>query len=249
MIVKMIAKMKAKRLNTLLVLLMVFAVGCNKPDEPNNGGNNNSNNGGNSLNGHEYVDLGLPSGTLWATCNVGANAPEEYGYYFAWGETTTKTYYNWNTYKHCMGTQSTMTKYCKNAQFGYNGFTDNLTTLQPVDDAATANWGENWRTPTMEQCEELYQNTTHTWVSQNGVNGHLFTSSNGQSLFFPAAGGYNDDEIFYMGSSGTYWSSTLGFTDNCAWCYDIDNVNINGFLMSSGGRRYYGRSVRPVLFE
>ena len=88
---------------------------------------------------HEWVDLGLPSGTLWATCNVGANAPEEYGDYFAWGETAPKDYYDWSTYKWCKGSYNTMTKYCTNSSYGYNGFTDGKTELDPEDDAAWFN--------------------------------------------------------------------------------------------------------------
>ena len=97
---------------------------------------------------HEWVDLGLPSGTLWATCNVGANSPEEYGDYFAWGETTTKSSYSWSTYKYCKGSSSTMTKYCTSS---YYGTVDNKTELEPSDDAATANWGSEWQMPSLEQ--------------------------------------------------------------------------------------------------
>ena len=137
---------------------------------------------------HAYVDLGLPSGLLWAACNVGANAPEEYGDYFAWGETQPKDVYNWSTYQYCMGSNNTLTKYCTDPNYGYNGFTDNLTILLPEDDAATANWGNGWRMPTKEEWQELLDNTTVTWTQQNGVNGRLFTGSNGNSLFLPAAG-------------------------------------------------------------
>ena len=97
--------------------------------------------GGSSQENHEFVDLGLPSGTLWATCNVGANAPEEYGDYFAWGETAPKETHSWNTYKWCNGSSTTMTKYCTNSSFGYNGFVDNKRVLDPEDDAAYVNWG------------------------------------------------------------------------------------------------------------
>ena len=127
-----------------------------------------------TIDGHDYVDLGLPSGTLWATCNIGADSPEDYGLYFAWGETVpyggtdesnamnysyastyTKTYYDWSTYKFCNGLSSTMTKYCSNSSYGNNGFTDTLTELVPEDDAATANWGSEWCMPTIEQFMEL----------------------------------------------------------------------------------------------
>jgi hypothetical protein len=123
--------MKATRLYTLLALMMIFAAGCTKPDEPNLVSG--------SYNGYDFVDLGLPSGTLWAICNVGADTPEGYGDYFAWGETTPKDTYDWNTYRHFNYSFNQFTKYCSNSNLGYNGFTDDLTTLEPIDDAATAN--------------------------------------------------------------------------------------------------------------
>ena len=193
---------------------------------------------------HAYVDLGLPSGTLWATCNVGANAPEEYGDYFAWGETQPKDYYGWETYQYCNGSYNTLTKYCNNSNYGNNGFTDNLTALLPEDDdAATANWGSEWRMPTKEEWEELYNNTTCIWTIQNGVNGLLFTVSNGDCLFLPAAGCRYSSNLYYAGSRGYYWSSTLytGGPDS-AWNYyfysDYYYLNLSG--------RYYGQSVRAV---
>ena len=192
---------------------------------------------------HEYVDLGLPSGLLWATCNVGANAPEEYGDYFAWGETQPKDYYEWSTYQYCMGSYNTLTKYCNKTSFGYNGFTDNLTTLLPEDDAATANWGGNWHMPTKEEFGELYNNTTVTWTTQNGVYGRLFTASNGNSLFLPAAGFRNDSSLYDAGNDGYYWLRSL-YTDSpyYAWLF--------GFLSSSCDMLSYDRgcgfSVRPV---
>ena len=94
---------------------------------------------------HEWVDLGLPSGTLWATCNVGANAPEEYGDHFAWGETSPKDVYNWSTYQWCNGSMFTLTKYNTESSLG---MVDNKTELDPEDDAAYVNWGPSWRTPT-----------------------------------------------------------------------------------------------------
>ncbi|MCR5659885.1 MAG: DUF1566 domain-containing protein [Bacteroidales bacterium] len=191
---------------------------------------------------HAYVDLGLPSGLLWATCNVGAESPEDYGDYFAWGETEPKDTYNWSIYQYCMGSQNTLTKYCSKAGYGYNGFTDNLTMLLPEDDVATASWGNDWRMPTKEEFEELYNNTTVTWTTQNGVNGHLFTASNGNSLFLPAAG-YRNESSLGAGSYGGYWSSSLNTNyPNNAW----------GFYFSSGnyymGYNYrdYGQSIRAV---
>ena len=118
-----------------------------------------------------YVDLGLPSGTLWAACNVGAVTPEDYGDYFAWGETQPKDFYDWSTYQYCNGSYNTLTKYCSDASFGYNGFSDTLSILLRENDAATANWGSDWRMPTNEEWQELYNNTTHVWTTQNGGNG------------------------------------------------------------------------------
>ena len=192
---------------------------------------------------HEYVDLGLPSGLLWATYSVGAETPEDYGDYFAWGETQPKDYYDFSTYQYCNGSYNTLTKYCNNFSYGYNGFTDNLTTLLPEDDAATANWGGDWRMPTKEELQELYNNTTNTWTQQNGVNGVLFTASNGNSLFLPAAGNRWDGELNNAGSNGNYWSSSLN-TDNPnnAW-----NLNFNsGNYYVTDYYRYRGRSVRGV---
>lgn len=196
--------------------------------------------------GHAYVDLGLPSGLLWATCNVGADTPEEYGDYLAWGETEPKSVYNWSTYQYCMGSYNTLTKYCTNASYGYNGFTDNLTTLLPEDDAATANWGNDWRMPTTEEWQELYNNTTVTWTTQHGVNGRLFTASNGNSLFLPAAGDRGEDSLQSAGSDGYYWSGLLYTSGNPNFA-QIFAFNSAIYYMSyfSNGRGY-GLSVRPV---
>lgn len=201
--------------------------------------------GGGSWGSHDYVNLGLPSGTLWATCNVGADILEDYGDYFAWGETQPKDWYGWSTYQYCMGSGDMLTKYCNNSDFGYNGFTDNLTILQPSDDAATANWGNGWRMPTKEEWQELYQNTTHTWTTQNGVNGRSFTASNGNSLFLLASGYRWDGELNLAGSNGRYWSSSL---------YSVSPLHAWGLYFNSGnayvdgyGGRLYGFSVRPVL--
>lgn len=215
---------------------MVFATGCT-PDSDGDGG---------SLNTHDYVDLGLPSGTLWATCNVGANIPEGYGYYFAWGETQPKTIYSWSTYKYCNGdVGEQLTKYCNDVKYGYNGFTDNLITLLPEDDAATANWGSDWCTPTQEQWDELLMNTTNEWTTQNDVKGRLFTSKkNGQTLFLPAAGYCWDDELNYAGEGGNYWSSSL-YTDysGSAWSFYFSS---HGYYIGDYGDRYHGHSVRAV---
>ena len=194
-------------------------------------------------NGHAYVDLGLPSGLLWATCNVGADNPEDYGDYFAWGETTTKSDYSWSTYQYCNGSYYTMTKYCTNADYGNNGFVDNLTVLFPEDDAATANWGGNWRMPTKAEWEELYNSTTVTLTQQNGVNGRLFTATNGNSLFLPAAGYRYSGSLDDAGSNGNYWSSSLN-TDgpNYAWSFNF----YSDYYYMYYDYRNDGFTVRPV---
>ena len=189
----------------------------------------------------DWVDLRLPSGLLWATRNVGATSPEDYGDYFAWGETTPKSVYDWTTYIYCNGASNQLTKYCSRSLYGYNGFTDNLTILQPGDDAATANYGG--RTPTKEEWQELMNNTTATWTTQNGVNGRLFTGTNGNSLFLPAAGVRLDSSLYGDGCNGLYWSSSLS-TDSPygAWEYDFDS----SYQSMGGSNRGYGLSVRAV---
>ena len=192
---------------------------------------------------HTYVDLGLPSGTLWATCNVGADLPEEYGDYFAWGETQPKDNFSWTNYQYCMGSFNTLTKYCNNPDIGYNGFTDDLTTLEPSDDAATANWGGDWRMPTEEEWQELYQNTTVTWTTRNGVNGRLFTASNGNSLFLPASGYCNESTPEATGIIGDYWTSSLD-TDYPSGALSFFFNSSNYYI--SFCNRLYGRNVRAV---
>ncbi|MCR5038676.1 MAG: hypothetical protein K6A94_05005 [Bacteroidales bacterium] len=192
---------------------------------------------------HEYVDLGLPSGLLWATCNVGANAPEEYGDYFAWGETQPKDYYDWSTYQYCNGSENTLTKYCWYSGNGYNGYTDNLIILQPEDDAATVNWGAEWRTPTEEEWMELYQNTTSTKITQDGVLGWLFTASNNNSIFLPAGGIWVEGNLNF-GGTGNYWSSSLSLgRPEYARSF---NYNSYDYIGVGGSYRRSGQSIRPV---
>ena len=160
-------------------------------------------------NGYTWVELGLPSGLRWAAYNIGAKKPEEYGNYYAWGEIATKTTYDWSTYKYADGSYDALTKYCDNSSYGNNGFTDELTTLETADDAATQNWGGNWRMPTIDEWRELIDNCTWTWTTKNSVNGYEVKATNGNSIFLPAAGYRNDDERSSAGSYGYYWSSSL----------------------------------------
>ena len=159
---------------------------------------------------HEYVDLGLPSGTLWATCNVGATAPEESGDYFAWGETEPKEEYTWENYQWCNGSDTTLTKYCTNSIWGYQDFTDGKIELDPEDDAAYVNWGSEWRMPSKADIDELIENCTWEWTQLNGMNGRLFTGPNGNTLFLPAAGCCHDSTLAVPGVLGDYWTRELG---------------------------------------
>ena len=188
-------------------------------------------------NGHEWVDLGLPSGTLWATCNVGAEKPEEYGDLFAWGETSPKSTYTWSNYIHCKGYENTLTKYCLFSDNGYNGFTDGKKVLDPTDDAATANWGDGWQMPSDNQIGELEYGyyTTSTWTTMNGVSGWIIVSkSNGKSLFMPYS---------------SYWSRSLNWqTERCNYAFVL-YVEPSAFFGNWNGYRYYGRRVRPVRVQ
>jgi hypothetical protein len=193
----------------------------------------------------DWVDLGLPSGLLWATRNVGASSPEDYGDYFAWGETQLKSYYDWSTYQYtCNDDYDGLTKYCNYSYYGCNGFTDNLTILQPGDDAATANWGSGARMPTRQEWEELRDYCSSVWTTQNGVNGRRFTGPNGNTLFLPAAGFRWNGGLNYAGNCGYYWSSSLNTDDpDSAW-YFFFPLGYTGVYGS--GHRYNGQSVRAV---
>ena len=180
------------------------------------------------------VDLGLPSGTKWASCNVGATEPWGYGGYYAWGETGEKEDYSWSTYKYCNGSFYIMTKY---------SYRDNKTILEAEDDVATVKWGDAWRMPTSDEQKELIDNCTWEWSTLNGVNGYQVTGPNGNSIFLPAAGFRNGQELVGQGDYGLYWLASL----------DSDSPG-SGFslfffdLSYDYGRndRSYGHTVRPV---
>ena len=191
-----------------------------------------------------YVNLGLPSGTLWAACNVGATNPEDYGDYFAWGETkgynAGKTSFDRSTYKWCKdGDDYAITKYCTEKRYNHDGITDNKTELEPEDDAAYVNCGPEWRMP-----RELFNDnyTTTKGTKLNGVYGFKITSkTNGNSIFLPAAG-YRHAGSFFHENEGFYWSRTLYYLPHCAWRMKIYNT---GMEFEDSGRSW-GGSVRPV---
>ncbi len=192
---------------------------------------------------HEWVDLGLPSGTLWATCNVGASSPEELGSYFAWGETATKDFYDWSTYKWCNNNYMKMTKYCTVSNYGNDGFVDNKTELDLEDDAAYVNWGPSWRIPSYEQFEELCTSCTSLWTQHNGVNGLMFTGPNGNNLFLPATGMLWGKGLGGVGADGYYWSRTLYNYPNDAFIL-IFKSNVLSYWDCS--YRSIGLTVRAV---
>lgn len=189
--------------------------------------------------GHEYVDLGLPSGLKWAKCNVGATKPEEFGDYFAWGETEPKSYYEWDSYKWCEGPYLWLTKYCGTSEYG---IVDNKTVLDLEDDAAHVNWGGSWRMPTTEEQDELRENCSWIWTTHNGVEGYEVIGPNSNSIFLPAANCIYGYELYDPGS-GYYWSSTLG-ANQAGGVYCISFASF-GYGWSDEGR-FAGLSVRPV---
>lgn len=196
----------------------------------------------------EAVDLGLPSGLKWASFNVGATKPEEYGGYYAWGETEEKYYYDWDTYK--WGGDSNdlfMSKYSINSLYGV---ADGLTILEPCDDVAHMKWGGSWRMPTYEDWEELIQYCTSEEATLNGVKGKKFSGKrNGNSIFLPYAGLLQDDKCKNSSESGFYWSSSLypkGYQSDM-WAYYF-KIGSSGSVSvyTSCYMREYGFSVRPI---
>ena len=215
-----------RRLSLVMIATALVFTGCKKDqEEENNGGNGGGGATTGTINGHEWVDLGLPSGTKWATCNVGANTPEGYGNYYAWGETTTKSEYtldNSRTYG------KNMTDISGNATY----------------DAARANWGSTWRMPTKAEMQELENNCTWTWTAQSGINGYKVTGPNGNSIFLTAAGYCEGTSHDRVGEYGYYWSSSPDESDGSNACSFYFGSGYHGVHWAL---RNFGRTVRPVL--
>ncbi len=198
---------------------------------------------------HEYVDLGLPSGTLWATCNVGATKPTEYGDLFAWGEASSKktfTSENYKFYKIKDDEIEEITKYNTESKFGA---IDNKTELETQDDAAAVNWGGSWRMPTLEEMEELVSCCNWEWTDDyegSGVAGQIGKSKkNGNTIFLPAAGGGDANGRVIEGSHGRCWSSSLYSSyPGYAYflCFSSGAVDVRVY----GNDRDHGYSVRAV---
>ena len=209
----------------------------------------------------EAINLGLPSGIKWASFNLGASKQEDYGEYYAWGET--EPYYNcldplmwkegkeagydWTSYKWCNGTDDTMTKYCFDSSYGYNGFTDGKTRLDSEDDAAFVNLGDDWRMPTDAEMTELRESCTWMWTTRGGINGYDVTGPNGNSIFLPAAGACDANTgVSTDGVRGFYWTSSL-HTDSAISSFGVtfwsSGVGRNGYV------RCLGMTIRPVYGE
>lgn len=195
-------------------------------------------NGADVHNGHEYVDLGLPSGTKWATCNVGATKPEYYGDFYSFGETSTKSSYTTSNYK-----------YGSNPNIPYN--------IQGTSyDVAHAKWGGNWVMPTFTQIKELVNNCTFVWTSVNGVYGGKFIGPNGNSIFMPAGGCYNSGKYISEGTYGHYWSSVMAYRQNWGECECLSfnsgktflyTTTITGTTRNNFSNGSDGKLVRPVM--
>ncbi len=198
------------------------------------------------LEGHEVVNLGLPSGTLWATCNVGAALPEDIGGYFSWGETEEKdAYYDYDYKFYDWDARFLISKYSTDSIHWTDGWMDNLTILEPADDAATVNWGENYRMPTRKEFQELIDHCAWEWTTSGHRYGYRVTGKDEASIFLPAAGCRSQDLYYDVNLEGEYWSSSL-----CTY----HNIDAYAFVFGSnkqevtayGQNRHIGKSVRAV---
>ena len=219
-----------KLLSTVFVLCLgaIAVTSCQKDDGSKG-----------SANGHDYVDLGLS--VRWATCNVGATHPVDYGDYYAWGETETKDCYDENTYKYGDGGCSTLSKYCTNSEYG---IVDNKTTLDPDDDVAHVKWGDQWRIPSSDEIDELLNYCSWTWIAQGDSNGYEVTGPNGNSIFLPAVGYRSGTTFCRTDMFGFYWSGSL---DSVTPCYSYYIYFSKDFRIHDNFTRYSGLPVRPVL--
>ncbi len=231
-----------KLFSMLLCGAMLVSFSACENNEPNGDSTTNGGTTG-THKGYEWVDLGLSSGTRWATCNVAATSPEEYGEYFAWGEVTPALDYSIGLYLHSSG-HGQMIKYCTNSD---DGKVDNKTIFEPEDDAATANWGDGWRMPTIKEFQELVDECTWTWTynyNEAKVKGCIVTGPNGNSIFLPAAGLKSGRTLYSDGVYGSYWSSSL-CEDYSRTAYGL-TFKASDYDCEGAGFREDGYTVRPV---
>ena len=236
----------------VIMMGLVSSCGGDDADDPKTFVDNNGNNSGSGIvnstkpnttgkiDGHDYVDLGLS--VKWATCNIGANNPEETGYYFAWGDANERTSFEYSSYAYYYP------HFSNGEYYLYKNIGKNISGTQY--DIARNKWSYSWRMPTMDEFDELVDKCTSKWMSYKGVNGRLFTGPNGNSLFLPAVGGYNDNDLEYFGRWGEYWSSYCGtYLDEKeqgrAYFFEFssDDTSMLGWGSIS---RSLGKSVRPV---
>ena len=204
---------------------------------------------------YEVVDLGLTSGNLWATCNIGATSPEQTGNFYSWGETATKESYEWSTYKWSSdGDKFSITKYCLHQE---NGQVDNKKILEAADDVANVLLGTNWHMPDVSDYYELIRSCNKKWCKLEGVGGFLFTSKKkgfeDRSLFLPLAGAIGYNKTMHEGKYGWYWSTEL-FTDDANQTKTLDisvleleHVDVDNQVINFR-TRYLGLPVRPVYY-
>ena len=176
------------------------------------------------------IDLGLPSGTKWACCNIGASHPEESGDFYAWGETTNKNDFSWATYIHCDGSYDT----CHDLGADIAGMSY---------DVAHEKWGDKWQMPSSEQINELIKNCTSKWKTLNSLKGRYYTGPNGNTIFLPAAGYRWGGNLYRINGNGYYWSSSQGPSQS-DYAYLL-NVSSKSSLLDEY-YRYYGHVIRPV---
>lgn len=224
------------RMFPMLLLCVGALTACGGDDNDDNDDITEGKDGEYVINGHKFVDLGLPSGLLWAECNVGAATPEDAGYYYAWGETEPKDNYTYGNYKF-----KGWTKY---------NVSDTKVTLEAADDVATVKWGKRCHIPTVTEMEELYRNCAWTWTDSNGV-GYMVTGPNGRSIFLPAAGQNSarssdtSSRVEHKGEYGCYWSSSTSDEISAQLLLFFNStslppINIGGYL------KFWGLSIRPV---
>lgn len=235
--------MKTKRifLMAFAAMLSVGMVSCGKDDANDSSSNADSNV---QLTSGDWIDMGLPSGLLWASCNVGASRPEAYGDMYAWGETESKSEYSWKTYKYCtVNSSGDLLKLKKYNTDSYLGTVDNYTVLKAGDDAARVALGNGAYTPTINQWSELIDHTTAKWIKVNGVEGTLLTAANGNTLFLPAAGLCVNSSQNIPGYDGCYWSSSL-YSEHPERAFRYHFKPDDQHITASN--RCYGFSVRAV---
>ena len=185
---------------------------------------------------NDSVDLGLSSGILWATCNIGASSPSEIGEYFAWGEKETKDAYGWETYELCHGSYNSIFKYTED---------DRKSILEPQDDVANSELGGEWRIPTKEDMEELVEECEWKWSNQNGRLGWKVIGPNNNYIFLPASGAASSYIIAGVNELGRYWTATRDKSNYSA--YNLRFKDVTDTIVVVDDTRFYGRTIRPVL--